>query len=421
MHCTLFDVTPGFQTVRSDKPRAATEDEVKAYFLWLQERDNLPRQTNSFEIHWRAIGQGRNAHRYAIGATFGRETASQEREQGGWKPAQFESGAYSIVMPGCDFARQRVTMEILDEAGDVAHTSTMPIEPKKGGVIWDRTTVRKAAGSVAKAKPVEIPAPANAQEQIEVPEPYEVLEPVKALKPPSEAISQPVDNSAQISPAVAQPDGQPDIAALLARMDVLEARLAALPAQSDATPTSAIGRARRTPAHERAIRRAWSERHARRMEQYRHDGERDALAHKRRRTIQTARRALSRSRDTAAAERARADTLAAQLAKAGEDLARARLAPTYFDADTGAERLDITGRTAHHARTAIDRADGLQARLSETGAALARMQEAIAGLGDQVEAETLRRIKAEQALAAVAARKNGWPPAVQSVNVRFAS
>lgn len=35
--------------------------------------------------------------------------------------------------------------------------------------------------------------------------------------------------------------------------------------------------------------------------------------------------------------------------------------------------------------------------------------------------ETLRRIKAEQALAAVTARKNGWPPSVQSVNVRFAS
>lgn len=49
----------------------------------------------------------------------------------------------------------------------------------------------------------------------------------------------------------------------------------------------------------------------------------------------------------------------------------------------------------------------------------ARLQASVDALADAIEATNLRAIRAEQALAAVTARRNGWPPAVRDVSVTF--
>lgn len=196
-------------------------------------------------------------------------------------PAQYENGAYSVVMPGHDAHKARVTMETLDDAGEVVAASTMPIEPKKGGVIWSREAVRNAAGPMPKqsrkkvkaAEPIAIASPEPARCESE---PVAVAECVNAPEALSEAPTGENGNHGIISQFTAPVDievnSEPDpIAELAARVAALEAGLAALatPIAGEATeivtPT-ALARPARPPAHERAIRAAWKHRREARLQ-----------------------------------------------------------------------------------------------------------------------------------------------------------
>lgn len=447
--CTmnLFEVTKGIETPTVDKPRAANEAEIKAYMQWQRQRHGLP-EMEGCELHWHSINSGHTRatrHRFCIGATLGKMTKGpqwigegRERQH---VPAQYDNGAYSIIMPGWNAHRQTVTMETLDESGEVAATSTLPIEPKKGGIIWDRAAVRKAAGPVAKAaksrkrkpaptvvaEPVEIPAPVAAQAQSEPIAAQDSLEPVEALSGLPDADFDNVGFS-HISDA----DQGECMAALIATLDTPTVRID--------TPTS---HARRTAAHERTIRRAWKERRESRLRRdiaadhermreimqaelrtaTRWRDEYQAMANnalmaahqakaKRRHAVLNAREALSRSRKREAFEHARADRNAAELAKA-------RQVPTYFDG-AGMERRDEAALAYSQGRHALEKSEALSRQLSEAQATVERQSHTIEILSDELQVTMTRALKAERALAAVTARRDGWPPAARVASVSFA-
>lgn len=141
----LFDVEHENGPLMREKPRAATETEAKAYVTWLRERRGL-RLFDNVELHSRGIGGGRNSHLVYWAATFGK-CLKPSRWEGDVRTApEYQEGAYSILIPGHDQLAPRVTMETLDESGEVVASQTLPVEPKKGGVIWDKAAVRKACG-----------------------------------------------------------------------------------------------------------------------------------------------------------------------------------------------------------------------------------------------------------------------------------
>ena len=248
----LFDAEHDNGPLMREKPRAATETEAKFYVTWLRERRGL-RLFDSVELHSRGIGGGRNPHLVYWAATFGKCLKSGGWQNGEMIAPEYQEGAYSILIPGHDQLAPRVTMETLDESGEVVASQTLPVEPKKGGVIWDKAAVRKACGPVAKpakgkrakvAAPIPVAAPA--------------VEPVEA----QEAVAPTCDVP---EPAIA-PSAAPavDLDAITARLDALEQALATLSAGQGATVEAepVAERPKRTPAHERAIRRAWAERRA---------------------------------------------------------------------------------------------------------------------------------------------------------------
>jgi hypothetical protein len=174
MHCTIWDVTRGCATM-NEKPRAASDDEVRAYMEWQRRRLNLP-DLGAPDLYWHQPRNWSRGARICIGATFG---YARNRE--------YQTGAYSIIMPGWDSHRQRVTMETLDDEGAALTRQTLPIEPKKGGVIWSRDDVRKAAGKIMKRKPSPIEkmqpavATAGAERESAPIAAQDSLEPVEAL------------------------------------------------------------------------------------------------------------------------------------------------------------------------------------------------------------------------------------------------
>lgn len=263
----LFDVTNGFdQAGRSgrhaEKPRAANDREVKAYAEWLRKRAKLA-DMGPPNLHWRTIGKGASAHRYCVGASY----------------SQGEHG-YSVIFPGAAMVKKaRVTMETLDDSGEVIAAQALPIEPKKGGVIWSRQDVRKAAGKIDKRNPAPVANSAPIEEM-------ETAQPIEAIEPPAVEIApepaQDVETAPALSETAPEPETapseaekpapvaaeiEPDPAAdILARVEAIEAQLATLSAEREAGAIEAIERPRRTAAHERAIRRAWAERRAARLQ-----------------------------------------------------------------------------------------------------------------------------------------------------------
>lgn len=223
----LFDVTHGIALPGQNKPkpRPANENEIKAYLIWLADR--------------RGIWLPHDAE-YGVQGVYSKS-----------------ADGFVLEMPGYD-QDQRVTMETLDESGEVVASQTLPVEPKKGGVIWDKAAVRKAQGPVAKpakgkrakvAAPIPVAAPA--------------VEPVEAQEALAPTCDKPEPAIAPVTaPAV-------DLDAITARLDALEQALATLSAgQGDTVEAEPVAeRPKRTPAHERAIRRAWAERKARRYAQ----------------------------------------------------------------------------------------------------------------------------------------------------------
>lgn len=88
-----------------------------------------------------------------------------------------------------------------------------------------------------------------------------------------------------------------------------------------------------------------------------------------------------------------------QLQKVSAEAERLRRIPTYFDATTGRQKADLIGQQAYYARLSIEKGEKVEAQLREARATVERQQKAIETLGNTIEAETLRRIKAERAFA----------------------
>ncbi len=391
----LFDITKGIENACNVKPRAANDAEIFAYLEWQRQRHGLA-DLEERELCWLDHNTGRTRstlHLICIGATFGRRTAAPRWEGEGrereYLPAQYENGAYSIVMPGWNAHRQNVTMETLDDAGEIITSSTLPAEPKKGGVIWDKAAVHKAVGPVAKpakaskrkaAPTVEIEAPASATEAAQ--EREEALCPVTTSAEPVEVLSGPEIGSEPI----AENPGNYDLDAQGEAMAAFIEALDTLPAVSTGTPT--VGK--RTPAHERAIRRAWAERKARRSAAraaIMHYEDAKAARAERNEAVQEARKyqawwegisrdaaALCAERDRLAYKRRRSTLLArqrgyglvmlhnvarARLDELQAELAKARQVPTYLD-DTGMERHDAAAVAFDQGRHALEKSESLE-------------------------------------------------------------
>lgn len=151
--CDLFDVEPCFygtgngSSLTGDKPRSATEAEARAYADFIRRKAGLPEIGKAALHHAGGYGRATQAHFHYVGATFGREISRGE----------YEPGAFSVLFPGANQMRATVTLETLDETGVAISSQTMPVEPKKGGVIWSKDAVHKAAGPVDKPKRARTP------------------------------------------------------------------------------------------------------------------------------------------------------------------------------------------------------------------------------------------------------------------------
>jgi hypothetical protein len=158
--CDLFAVTKGFDgnggsaVDRGSKPRTANEAEALAYADFIRRKNDLPELCKPVLARGSYPGGGRRGggDLLYVGATFGAMMQGPTRDAatGAYIPAQYEVGAFSVLFPGANMTRQAVTFETLDDAGEVLTSSTMPVEPKKGGIVWGKDEVRKACGPVAK-------------------------------------------------------------------------------------------------------------------------------------------------------------------------------------------------------------------------------------------------------------------------------
>lgn len=110
----LFDVTIGQAYPCNDKPRAATDTERTAYLRWLASHRGID----------------------ASGCTFGSD--------GIWR-----GKVCILAMPGYG-QPQTVTMDALDESGEVIRTSTIGL--KNGKLGLDKAAVAAVAGKVAKPR-----------------------------------------------------------------------------------------------------------------------------------------------------------------------------------------------------------------------------------------------------------------------------
>lgn len=306
--CDLFGATKGFEGsgCGSDKPRAANEAEARAYADFIRRKVGLP-DLGNVQMERRPYPNGRGDF-YYVGATFG-----QVLSGGGWEgeagnrhyvPAQYEPGAFSVLFPGANQMRATVTMETLDDAGEVVSSQTMPVEPKKGGVVWSKDDVRKACGPVAKVKAarkaptvakrratptvdkrrrltlkaMNLRAMLRDERAMSDARLAEIVELQRQLAEARQERAAPV--SAPDAPATSPDAILSDLAAAEALMRG-EGYVAPLPVTPEAAPT-AIQCRKRTPAHERAIRRAWSERKAARAARFNVLLARDMAANNRR-------------------------------------------------------------------------------------------------------------------------------------------
>ena len=446
----LFSVDRSALEPLATKPRPASDREVSAYLKWQRERRGLP-AFDHVDLHWGGY-PGSRGGRLCFGATFGQllKSGGHSRNDAGeyvYSAPVYENGAYSLVMPGHSAHRECVTMEVLSEGGEVERSQTLPAEPKKGGVIWSRDDVRKAAGPVAKAAkpgkrkavPVDMPetAPESAPERDSAP----VTATTPAAEPEIVLSEAPAANSGQSEPGGEVPDRCID--QLAARLAAVEAMLATLPAVSGqgATPAAQVPREtmpKRTAAHERAIRRAWAERKAARLqraiatdqmrmrEQVQVDLRKvsadlatlrpqyDNAAKARHSFMLEMDRACASER-VALRKRRRAVLLARDLMKRLN--AEHRLVDRYI-----AEKREI----ASNLRLAEE---CLEAAKREPAAVQAATQflharaasESLLLMQARAETERQRADRAETALAALQARLDGWPPAVRRVTVNMAA
>lgn len=266
----LFSATAGCQSV-GDK-RKANDDECRAYARWLAMRAGIVEAvTNSPKLEWKNFDR-RGRERVCIGAYFG--------------------DAF-VAFPGAD-QNGAVTFELLDESGNVETSGTIYAKPngalniaaadasamKESAKAWSKANKGKSkaapvAPPIAEPAPVapvsgELTAPESATETPQDDAPATTLAGQSEIAPQDEKIGLPDDVEAQPDP----------IAALMARMDALESRLESLSSvdfgpqgesatkcekltyMSTSAPIAAIEtdaplsgelRAKRSPAHVRAI------------------------------------------------------------------------------------------------------------------------------------------------------------------------
>jgi len=396
----LFDVTPGFQTFygprgkekRNDKARPATKQEMKAYLIWLADQ--------------RGVWLPHDAE-YCLDGVHSKS-----------------AGGIVLEMPGYG-QDQRVTMETLDDAGEVVASQTLPVEPKKGGVIWDKAAVRKACGPVdkpAKGKRAKVadPIPVAAPEPVTIAD--ELPAPVAAAVETQEALAPTCDKP---EPAIA-PTAAPavDIDAIIARLDALEQALATLSAVSvddreiTTSPVAVTEAAscdhlpKRTPAHERAIRRAWAERKARRAaesanadwEALQHRTWEQAMGHKvaRRRAVIDARKRIAYWRN---------------LSRMWQQSSAEYHGHLERDMDKRIATAQRARRMIAAARAQID----LKTRaLDITNATVARLKSSAVPASEIARLEQERDV-AQTALAAMVARAERAEQGIETMGERFAS
>ena len=271
---SLFDVYHENASLcgRSGKtgPRAAVAQEIRAYAAWLASKAGLY-PFNASEVIGGGIAWRSRHNGPVMGVTYGEQRGrnAETREY------EYEPGSYSIPFPGRNAHRDKVTFETLDDDGNVIASSCLPVEPKKGGIVWDREAVRKAAGKVAKPSRGKVVAPLSAEIDDKAENPFaetqesvavadDAREAVALLSGPEIAPVEPVSNRDEL-PA---PDLADQVAALAAMVEEMRGQLAALrvapPIEEMTAAPPVSGKRERTAAHERAIRRAWAMRQAKR-------------------------------------------------------------------------------------------------------------------------------------------------------------
>lgn len=276
---SLFDVYTDCSSMIGPKPgpRQAVDSEIFAYAAWLSHKAGfLPRDAR--EIVGCGYRRGQRGLSPCKGVTYGKK--------GDWNNEAlaygYEPGSFSVPFPGRNAHRDMVTMETLDDDGNVIASQTLPVEPKKGGVIWDRDAVRKAAGKVAKPSRGKVAAPLSAEIDDKDENPVtETQEPVAVADDAREVVALP--SGPEITPAepVSNRDELPapgladQVAALAAMVEEMRGQLAALstgtaesttPIEGMTTKPPVSGKRVRTAAHERAIRRAWANRRQARLQ-----------------------------------------------------------------------------------------------------------------------------------------------------------
>lgn len=263
----------------------ANENEARAYADFIRRKNGLPDLGAPELQHSGGYGRWATGHFHYVGATYGQEMSRGE----------YEPGAYSVLFPGANQMRAAVTLETLDEAGEVISSQTMPVEPKKGGVVWSKDDVRQACGPVAKVKAARTPTrvkrgatpthsagEANKRRRA-------VLMALRLRKRLRRAEQVSADRFREIARLTREdcamrpdtPETAPD--AILSDLAAAEALMRGegyvRPTVDEAAPVpTAIQRRERTPAHERAIRRAWAERKAARAMRFNAELMRDRAA-----------------------------------------------------------------------------------------------------------------------------------------------
>lgn len=418
--------------------RKASDEEAGAYMRWLADKSGLTRFPK-IELAWRSIGTGAKCHRVCIGARFGRELSPAN-----WKekrPAQYETGAYCLIMPGAN-QRDTVTMETLDESGAIIASQTLPVEPKKRGVIWDKAAIARAVGPVA--KPAKAKARRVAQEgaigamgtptpTVEMPAPA----PIEAAADKSrDVLALQVE---QLSATVAKMQGHidtlllhalevpgvvlPDVTPIGELTDNMDAPVAIMDDTMDATPTAVL-----TP---------WGGAKALHQARADHDAERLAADRARRVRIVRAYLRMRSERDTVREQRgawhakatmwreragegfalrdevsAENEALEGELIAARREVARLKAIPHHMG---NVVKLDDVQRLTRER-------DEARAQLASTTEEAARLRKSVGQGADMLDQMVERALRAEIALKAVEGRaeRGSTPYRVNGPAVTFA-
>jgi len=283
--------------------------------------------------------------------------------------------------PGVNDRREYLTREQVDAAlaGDAAAIDATPIgETEPAALI---------AGIAAAVPSPEI-APQSAPEPI-----------APAVVPEIPEIDA---SGPEIAEAGQDMPGAGALDAFAARLAAVEALLAALPGElatsAQAAHATLSAEPKRTPAHERAIRRAWAERAARIKAVKAHALQvsisMDQLENARKSQrmwqeqaeqwgiLEPRLQAKRRANALLARKRTRELVFVGKVLhdmhdEASAKLERAKMSPTYFDGDTGAERLDLAGRNAVIAQDARVRSEMLERALAGANQRCEQMERAL--------------------------------------------